>query len=109
MNENMSEKRTDGITERLVAQADKELGNEIDVAMRPLRQLLDRCYPNSIEFNYDGATMKPHPTYVLQKIKDMIFNNQREKYQTAKIAAFLKRVDDLADEVDEIRAATEPR
>jgi len=103
----MSEKRMDEITERLVAQADKELTERIITQFEGAWKALCGHCAGDIEMKATilgtdhrpefDATVRVYCATALNMLQLRAFEVGREKNRQAKLTTFLKLVDDLGD------------
>lgn len=93
----------------LRARAAKELREEIDAAARPLYDLLQRTHTSIyLQMGVVGPDGKPRldQTYagqVLKQITTRLYDMFLPERGDAEVAAFLRRVDQLQDEINNLR------
>lgn len=93
----------------LRARAAGELRSELEVAARPLYDLLQRTHTSIyLQMGVVGPDGKPKldQTYAAQVIKQIttrLYEMLLPERGDAEVAAFLKRVDQLQDEINDLR------
>ena len=93
------------ITDRLNKKADEQLTEEIKTAAQPLKAFLDRVYPGNITVKdfHEPVSVTAYASVCFDEIKALIFHNLRASYREAAIHNFLKEVNRLSEEVEELR------
>jgi len=94
------------ITDKLIKQADKELTARIDQAALPLYNEISGI-SGGIEVQTENGDSRVlvRPYVMWNALKQVAFNTHRERNWQAKLDAFMRQVEDLSAQVEEMQSA----
>lgn len=98
----MSKARIDGITERIIAKADEDLRKEISNDIEPIAGKV-QWYARLTVRNIAGHNVEVDAGQMVNALKEHAFEHHCETHRVNALNNFLKKVESLSEQVEEIR------
>lgn len=94
--------KTESLESRIREKAARELKDEIHEATNPLRDKLAIGYSLDVTVPNANGPYKVRAHHLIEYIEETLFNHFKNTREEEAIDAFLKKVDSLQDQIDEL-------